>query len=59
MAHDSHRILGDGSQKGPRVGDLAPNFELRQTFDRSLSLAGLTDEGTVVLCFYVFDFGHV
>lgn len=36
------------------VGDMAPAFELRQTFDRSVSrIPGRP----IVVAFYVFDFG--
>lgn len=43
----------------PAVGDKAPAFTLRRTFEESVSLAGLTASGPVLLAFYVFDFGHV
>ncbi len=39
------------------VGDRAPDFRLRHTFDRSVSLAETLERGPVVLVFYVFDFG--
>lgn len=51
--------MSKASDSGPQVGDLAPGFELRQTFERQVSLEALLDQGNVVLCFYVFDFGHV
>jgi peroxiredoxin len=41
------------------VGDRAPAFVLRRTFDEWLALADLIEGGPVVLAFYVFDFGHV
>jgi peroxiredoxin len=41
------------------VGDLAPDFELRRTFEESVRLSTLTGRGPVLLVFYVFDFGHV
>lgn len=41
------------------VGDIAPDFELRQSFEKSVSLSSLTARGPVLLAFYVFDFGHV
>ena len=44
---------------GPQVGDLAPGFALRQTFESDVSLQELVDRSAVLLCFYVFDFGHV
>lgn len=56
----SRRKLGDkhGSVE-PVVGDPAPDFELRRTFDESVTLSDLTSRGPVLLVFYVFDFGHV
>ncbi len=39
------------------VGDRAPDFRLRHTFERSVSLAETLERGPVVLAFYVFDFG--
>ena len=39
------------------VGDPAPAFTLRQTFDSDVALAGALERGPVVLVFYVFDFG--
>jgi peroxiredoxin len=41
------------------VGDRAPGFTLRHTFDESVGLAERLDQGPVVLAFYVFDFGGV
>jgi peroxiredoxin len=55
----SRRALEDGSGAGPQPGDLAPRFDLRQTFEHNLSLDELLERSTVLLCFYVFDFGHV
>ncbi len=43
---------------GPRVGDPAPAFSLRRTFDEDVSLAESLARGPVVLAFYVFDFGN-
>ena len=40
-------------------GDEAPDFTLRQTFDRNVSLSELVQNGPLVLAFYVFDFGAV
>ena len=40
------------------VGDHAPDFTLRRTFDESVSLAALRERGPVLVHFYVFDFGH-
>jgi peroxiredoxin len=39
------------------VGDRAPGFRLRHTFDRSVDLADTLQRGPVLLAFYVFDFG--
>ena len=55
----SQRTLADGSGVGPQVGELAPTFDLRHTFERSLSLEELLSNGPVAIFFYVFDFGHV
>jgi peroxiredoxin len=41
------------------VGDEAPDFTLRRTFEESVTLSTLTGAGNVVLAFYVFDFGDV
>lgn len=40
------------------IGDLAPRFRLRRTFDESVSLQELLATGPLLLVFYVFDFGH-
>ncbi len=39
------------------VGDPAPDFRLRHTFEHDVGLAGTLERGPVVLVFYVFDFG--
>jgi peroxiredoxin len=41
------------------VGDRAPDFTLRHTFEEAVGLAERLDQGPVVLAFYVFDFGGV
>jgi peroxiredoxin len=41
-----------------QVGDDAPDFTLRRTFDESVSLAALRARGPVLVHFYVFDFGR-
>ena len=41
------------------VGDRAPDFTLRRTFDESVRLSDLLGAGPVVACFYVFDFGNL
>jgi peroxiredoxin len=41
----------------PAVGEPAPPFRLRHTFESSVDLAGAVARGPVVLAFYVFDFG--
>jgi peroxiredoxin len=41
------------------MGSPAPDFALRQTFDRTVRLSDLLRRGPVVLAFYVFDFGSV
>ncbi len=44
----------------PGVGDRAPSFTLRKTFDERVSLEQLLDGGhPLLLAFYVFDFGSV
>jgi len=59
MVHDSLRNLTGGSDNGPGVGDGAPAFELRRTFDETIASSELLSNGPVLLVFYVFDFGHV
>ena len=41
------------------VGDRAPAFRLRHTFEADVGLAETRERGPVVLLFYVFDFGSV
>jgi len=41
------------------VGDRAPEFELRRTFEESITLRDLLERGPVLIAFYVFDFGSV
>lgn len=41
------------------VGDPAPDFTLRQTFDQDVGLAALRESGPVVVHFYVFDYGGI
>jgi peroxiredoxin len=41
------------------VGDTAPDFTLRRTFEEAVRLADLLARGPVLLHFYVFDFGGV
>ncbi len=41
------------------VGDPAPDFRLRHTFEADVGLAETRERGPVVLLFYVFDFGSV
>lgn len=40
-----------------QVGDRAPDFTLRRTFEESITLSELLQRGPVLLHFYVFDFG--
>ena len=44
---------------GPGVGDRAPSFTLRKTFEEKVSLEDLLAQGPLLLAFYVFDFGSV
>jgi peroxiredoxin len=44
---------------GPVVGELAPDFTLRRTFEESVTLSDLRRSGPVVVAFYVFDFGEI
>ena len=45
---------------GPGVGDRAPSFQLRKTFDEKVSLDDLLEgHRQLLLAFYVFDFGSV
>jgi peroxiredoxin len=43
----------------PGVGDRAPAFTLRRTFEEKISLDHLLEHGPLLLAFYVFDFGSV
>jgi len=43
----------------PGLGDHAPPFSLRRTFEENVELHGLLQGGPVVVAFYVFDFGAV
>ena len=44
----------------PGVGDPAPSFRLRKTFEEKVSLEDLLDgHRPLLLAFYVFDFGSV
>lgn len=56
-------IHGGNRGTGPRpalnVGEPAPDFQLRRTFEESISLSDLLATGPVLLLFYVFDFGDV
>lgn len=47
-----------GATKALDVGDAAPDFTLRRTFEESVSLGDLLARGPVVLVFYVFDYGE-
>ncbi len=46
-----------GPQSTVGVGDRAPDFRLRHTFETDVDLGGTLARGPVVLVFYVFDFG--
>ena len=41
----------------PGVGDRAPGFRLRHTFEADVDLAETLERGPALLVFYVFDFG--
>lgn len=47
------------TEGGPGVGDRAPSFRLRRTFEESIGLEDLLGYGRLLLAFYVFDFGSV
>lgn len=47
-----------GEAEALDVGDAAPDFTLRRTFDESVNLGALLAQGSVVLVFYVFDYGE-
>ena len=51
--------MGPKDMRPPGVGDPAPAFDLRRTFEESVNLHDLIDRGPVLLAFYVFDFGSV
>jgi peroxiredoxin len=47
-------------RNGPGVGDRAPSFRLRKTFEEKVSLEDLlAGHRPLLLAFYVFDFGSV
>jgi peroxiredoxin len=48
-----------GETTGPGVGDPAPPFKLRKTFEEKITLEELREGGPLLLAFYVFDFGSV
>lgn len=52
------RRTAGGVGKALDIGEAAPDFTLRRTFDESVGLSGLLESGPVVLVFYVFDFGE-
>lgn len=41
------------------VGERAPSFQLRRTFEEKVSLEDLLSTGPLLLAFYVFDYGGV
>ncbi len=41
------------------MGELAPAFRLRHTFDHDVELHAALRRGPALLAFYVFDFGFV
>ena len=41
------------------VGAIAPDFTLRHTFEKTVTLSDLLTRGPVVVAFYVFDFGNI
>ena len=44
----------------PGIGDPAPRFDLRRTFEEKVSLDDLLEgHRPLLLAFYVFDFGSV
>jgi peroxiredoxin len=44
---------------GPQVGDRAPDFTLRRTFDDDVRLHDVLAAGPALVAFYVFDFGGI
>ena len=40
------------------VGSKAPAFALRRGLQEVVDLGDLLERGPVLICFYVFDFGH-
>ena len=44
-------------QRALDVGDVAPDFHLRHTFEADVDLVSTLERGPVLLVFYVFDFG--
>lgn len=59
MAPGSTRKLDTGGNRPLQVGDPAPQFELRHTFEKHVTLDDLTAMGPALVAFYVFDFGNI
>ncbi|MGI9584692.1 MAG: hypothetical protein ACR2N7_03790 [Acidimicrobiia bacterium] len=55
----SRQFVGTSDGSRPQVGDMAPDFALRRTFDETISLDELVSSRPALLVFYVFDFGDV
>ena len=44
---------------GPAMGETAPDFTLRHTFEHDVPLRDVLASGPTLLAFYVFDFGSI
>lgn len=49
----------EGAAPALQVGDRAPEFALRRTFEESIRLSQLLLRGPAVVHFYVFDYGGI
>jgi len=59
MTEETKRIFLSGQGRVLQVGEQAPRFDLRRTFEENISLDHLVSRGPALIAFYVFDFGNV
>ena len=44
---------------GPQIGEAAPDFTLPRSLEAMLTLSECLEHGSVLLHYYVFDFGTI
>jgi len=59
MTRQTKRGFIPGRSQVLQVGEQAPPFELRRTFEENISLDDLVSKGPALVAFYVFDFGNI